>query len=620
MRYVSFVFAGLMAVIGLTFAGLAGAHEVPAVGSRNVAIADPPLPRPDTKPCVVSLLDKQLFGKQGNGARMDSTPHTLHYRPPANCPGPWSKIVLEVHVSVDAGHQYDRTASIWLDGVNLYFGTTEEPSPGVKRSWDVQRDLTDYSSLLRNPGTVEVRINNWLGPVFSSPMHASAKLLFYPANSTFPAPDVPNKIYALNGKGTTPAKLDRGSNLLSRSLTFPRNTTRVYLDLFAEPQAHDEFYYVCLDDKVIERVGRPGSNGSLDRSKTCDGGSFREVMISIDGKPAGLAPVTPWLFTGALDPFLWQPTPGPEALNFVPYRVNLSPFAGLLSDGKPHTVSIKVLDTPHFFSIAAALLVYQDKHAKHTGGAVTRNTLQTADLDPLKSNSLEGYAGHVNGGTFTRANTHYVIEGYVNTSEGRVQSHVETTIDFDNTQKFATASDHRRHISWQHARIDSISRTTGAKTRSLRKIIDYTLDAHTLSHPGQGKNLHRAVQVRQRFQRHILQQQKGLPPYIASMSNTQIGAGKLTFQRGKRKTYTSDNQSSTQNFRFSNSLGNCYRAEVQARSRKVVSATQGQGCIESGKMHWFVHPDGSPDSFGWRGVVKPHDRFYTDEQPGLARH
>lgn len=613
MKHVALAVVGLNAVFALvlsTHPGAARAHDVAAIGSSNVATATPPVPRPDTKPCVVQLLDKQLFGTKGDSARMDSTPHPVTYRPPAACTGPWAKVVLEVHFAVDAGHQYDRTASIWFKGVNLYFGTTQEPSPGIARSWGIARDLTDYSALLRQPGTMQININNWIGPVFSSPMHASARLLFYPANAQFPAPDVPDRVYALNGKGHIPAKLDRGSNRLARTLTFPRNTTRVYMDVFAEPQAHDEFYYVCLDNDVIKRVGQPLSSGSLDRSKTCDGGTFREVLVSIDGQAAGLAPVTPWLYAGALNPFLWQPSPAPESLSFVPYRVNLSPFAGQLSDGQPHTVSLKLIDTPHFFAVAGTLLVYQDPQAEHTGGAVTRNTLQNADLTPAKSNTLTRDANGVDGGTITRASTHYVIEGYVDTHAGRVTSRVETTIDFDNSQHYATDDAHHTdHLSWQHARVDSTSHTRGTDTptRSERKIVDYTLDAHALSHPGEGDNLHRAVQVRQRFQRHIEQRQQGLPPYLSSMSTSHIGAGKLTFQRGKRKTYTSTNQSSTQNHRFSNSLGDCYRVEVQARDRKITGITRGQGCIDARPLHWFVHPDGSPDSFGWRGIVRPTD-------------
>jgi hypothetical protein len=56
---------------------------------------------------------------------------------------------------------------------------------------------------------------------------------------------------------------------------------------------------------------------------------------------------------------------------------------------------------------------------------------------------------------------------------------------------------------------------------------------------------------------------------------------------------------------FWNSLGDCYQAEVRARDSKVTDFTEGQGCL-GGKtsVHWFVHPDGSPDSFGWCSFKK----------------
>src|SRR5690625_4600584 len=122
MKHVSAVLFGLLATTGLAAAAAptnTHALNMAPVGSRNVAAADPVLPRPDTEPCVVQLLTKQLFGRKGDGARMDASPHKVHYSPPEGCKGPWAKVVLEAHFSVGAGHQYDRTASIWLDGVNL---------------------------------------------------------------------------------------------------------------------------------------------------------------------------------------------------------------------------------------------------------------------------------------------------------------------------------------------------------------------------------------------------------------------------------------------------------------------------------------------------------------------
>ena len=55
-------------------------------------------------------------------------------------------------LSAEARRQYDRTATLWLGGVNLYFGTTQEPSATVSPHWHVERDLTDYSALLRQSG------------------------------------------------------------------------------------------------------------------------------------------------------------------------------------------------------------------------------------------------------------------------------------------------------------------------------------------------------------------------------------------------------------------------------------------------------------------------------------
>lgn len=608
--------AGLVAACP---AGAARAGAAPDVGSRNVAVADPTVPRPGTRPCVVPLAVDEPFGEPGNGARMDAAPHPFHYQPPAGCSGAWAKVVLEADFAVDAGEQYDRTASIWLEGVNLYFGTTQEPSPGVAPHWQVQRDLTDYGSVLRTPGEGRILINNWLDAVRASVIHVSARLLFYPASSAYPAQAIPDRVYAMNRPDDLPAKLTRTDDELSRSMVFPRNTTRVYLDVFAQPQAHDEFYYMCLPDAVIRQVGRPPSNGSIDRAEVCGGGSFREVEVSIDGKPAGLAPVAPWIFTGGLDPFLWQPTPGAQALNFMPWRMDLTPFAGALADGKPHTVSVRILDPPDFFSIAAALLVYQDPRIAHTGGAVTRDTLADASIRPAVDSTLAAAANGTTGDVSTRADSHYVIEGYVDTSAGRVQSRVETSIGFGNVQQFAGDGGRgRHHLTRQTAHVDTTSLdTTGAApvARSLRRIVDYTLDVHTFIRTGPGDARQRDVQLLQRFDQHTLQREGGLPFFASDVSNTHVAADRLSYRQGDRRSFTSHDQSSTQTFRFSDSLGDCYDTVIQARDRVVTVATRGQGCLEADALHWFVHPDGSPDGFGWRGAVRLGERSATPKPP-----
>src|SRR5271156_201205 len=80
------------------------------VGSQNVTVADPSVPTPPGTPCVVQLFEGDTFDDYG------TRPFAYD---PSGCPGPWSKVVLQADFAVSAGVQYDRTANIWLSGVNL---------------------------------------------------------------------------------------------------------------------------------------------------------------------------------------------------------------------------------------------------------------------------------------------------------------------------------------------------------------------------------------------------------------------------------------------------------------------------------------------------------------------
>jgi hypothetical protein len=233
--------------------------------------------------------------------------------------------------------------------------------------------------------------------------------------------------------------------------------------------------------------------------------------------------------------------------------------------------------------------------------------LQTADLTPSLADTLTAGARGVDGGVFTRAAQHYVIQGYVATPRGRVPSRVDTRIKFENTQRFRSGEDDRHHVTRQRARVDRTSYSAGPNVppRRLRQTIRYALDVDTLGTGGERKTKQRDVQVRQRFARHIVKRDKGLPPYLSNMSHTLVAAGRLNFERGKRTSYQSHDQSSMQTFQYRNSLGDCYHASVRARDRKVAGDTRGTGCLQTSAVHWFVHPDGSPDSFGWRGIVTP---------------
>ena len=604
---------GLLALLAFILSSTCAlnAQNKPLVGSPNVAIADPRLPAPSTKLCTVQLFPKQDFGPVGENTRMDSVPHTFSYRPPSGCKGPWAKVVLQADFSVDHGHQYDRTASIWLEGVNIYFGTTEEPSPDFGPSWQIERDLTDYSSLLRSPGKGAALINNWVDSRRASMIHASARILFYPADSAHPAPRTPDAVYALNSTNEA-ANLQTGKDQLVRKITFPRNTERIYLDEFAQSQFHDEFWYTCLPDKYIQETMafamRCGYKGAPRRPRACSGGSYREVEVLVDGQPAGLAPIFPWVYTGGIDPYLWRPTPGVETLNFVPYRLDLTPFAGLVSDGGEHSVAVRVLGSNHYFSVGAALLVYREANAGHTEGAVTRNTLIGASLEPTITSSLGPDPSKVNGNVVTRADQSYSIEGYVNTPAGRVSTRVKQSLTFNNNQAFSTVdAQTTRHITEQSGRVSGSSTSTrrGTTGRAFTRSLKYSLTSNVLRRANTGHSRSQTVHLHQVYDKQIEQREAGLAPYTAVVNNVRDAADEVNFNFNAGHAGLSGNrdQTSTQTFAFTDSLGDCYKAELEAKGGKVTSFTEGKSCSAK-PMHWFVHPTGAPDSFGWRKNVK----------------
>jgi hypothetical protein len=59
--------------------------------------------------------------------------------------------------------------------------------------------------------------------------------------------------------------------------------------LISQSQSSDEFWITCVPDGVSDLLF------------SCPVTSFRETQVTIDGQPAGVAPVYPWLFTGAVD-------------------------------------------------------------------------------------------------------------------------------------------------------------------------------------------------------------------------------------------------------------------------------------------------------------------------------
>jgi hypothetical protein len=288
----------------------------------------------------------------------------------------------------------------------------------------VERDVTDLSTLFTSAQSGEADIYNIVNSTYTGIIYANAALEFYHASSANPAPTIPSVVVPFPDAEGGAALLSTTASQLSQTVTLPKNVERVYLDVVSQSQSDDEFWYTCVPNALT---------GPLE---SCGNTPFRETEVSIDGKPAGVAPVSAWIFTGGIDPFLWIPITGVQTLDFKPYRVDLTPFAGLLADGKSHTVALSVFNANSYFLVTANLLVFTDPGASVVTGGLLTDTLSKAP-SPTEWQDLQ-LDSSGNGKAYVKvASTRiFTISGYVNTSHGKVTTTLDQDINFVNYMIF----------------------------------------------------------------------------------------------------------------------------------------------------------------------------------------
>ncbi|MGW0943174.1 peptide-N4-asparagine amidase [Streptomyces sp. NPDC002623] len=396
----------------------ASTPEVPAefgADWHDPVTAAPPVDRPSGKSCEVTVAEAQF---------RDFTPYRGTYTPPDGCGDRWSKVVLRLDGKVK-GRQFDRLGYLHVGGVEIFRTSTPEPSPdGIE--WSVEKDVTRYTDTFRRGQDVEMLIGNVVDDTYTGVLDVKVTLTFYagrtagkPAGKPAGNPEV---TAAANATPTPAAIPDRVLTLgADNTLTTPRNSERILAEVYATGSGGgcEEYWYLSVPD-------------SAPYSCQADDGPYREVQIKVDGQLAGIAAPFPNVWTGGWsNPFLWYVVPGPRAFDVKPIEYDLTPFAGILNDGRPHRIEVSVVGVPEGqsgWSAPVNVLVWQDAHRARVTGKLTR--LEAGEL--------------VNSSTYTPGTEHRVdtegghrlaVAGYVDTSHGRVTTSVTRTL--------ATTSAHR---------------------------------------------------------------------------------------------------------------------------------------------------------------------------------
>jgi hypothetical protein len=545
----------------LAAAGTAGAQVVmapsqPQIGSSNPVTAEPPVPRPHTHPCVVSLFQNLEFA--------DFSPKAFSYTPPAACHGPWAKVVFTADFTVTAGRQFDRTAAFYLGHASLYYGTTAEPRAALSPSWHVERDVTDLTAVFATTQTGEANLGNFVGVsngvTYNGLIYANAALEFYPESHQERAPRTADLVVPVNGGGGDAGTLGTTTAQISQTLSLPRNVERAYLDVIAQSQSSDEFWYFCVPNDQAVNL------------ESCGNTPFRETEVMIDGQPAGVAPVYPWIYTGGIDPFLWEPLPGVQTLDFKPYRVDLTPFAGVLADGNSHVVALSVYNADSYFLATANLLVFTDHGAAQVTGGLLSNTLTTAPTAVVTENIQQS------GSTFTGSITvssdrNFAISGYVHTSHGRVDTTVEQSVRFLNTQDFDVSPTVDGQNARQTTSVDSLVTTRNASgTNTSEQHFSYPLAIdYRLTFNADGSSTQVTSVDQQDHLRTSAGSRESAVDEEARSTDTLLLSPSFSITGNSGAV-------ATHSYRSSDSSGGCYSRTLTAQMQKLTAVQGGGDC------------------------------------------
>jgi len=298
--------------------------------------------------------------------------------------------------------------------------------------------------------------------------------------------------------------------------------------------------------------------------QSCSGTAYRETEVTIDGQPAGVAPVFPWIYTGGIDPFLWFPLPGVQTLNFVPYRVDLTPFAGLLSNGQQHTVSLSVFNVDNYFSATAALLLLLDQNASQVSGAVTYNNLSATPNPSVVENINVDGNGNITGTVSVTSNRKFQITGYVEGSAGKVTTTVAQNIAFTNSQNFnITATDYVQDIT-QNTQIYStttIKDGTGSRVTSLSTRYPLTVDISLM--PTIDGDIAQTTNIHQENHYQTTDTVNGKVAFTNQRNNSVGTTDTLLFDQNFN-LIGNQGQVSSNHYFLNNSLGGCYDLTLNA--------------------------------------------------------
>ena len=269
-----------------------------------------------------------------------------------------------------------------------------------------------------------------------------------------------------------------------------------------------------------------------------------------------------------------------QTLNFIPYRVDLTPFAGILDDGQPHTVGVGVYNAYSYFTVTAQLLVFEDHGRKELTGGLTTDTLTAPN--PTVTDTVNLDSSGLGSGTTTVSNTHnFVIAGYVNTSHGRVDTKVEQQVNFDSAANITSTATEYAQDNVQTSTVNAKTTTQeGPIFTTSETSFSYPISVNLVETVLSNGNITEATTIDQKYQKDETQTLEGFPIFHSSVSNEVKPTDNALFILTPNGYELGQNsgQSSSQNYVYQDSLGRCYSRKLAVANNVLTTVTDGAAC------------------------------------------
>ncbi|ESK96977.1 peptide-n4-(n-acetyl-beta-glucosaminyl)asparagine amidase a [Moniliophthora roreri MCA 2997] len=345
----------------------------------NFQLTQPPVVPQVVKQCTVQVLQRDFAFSYGSS-------EVVQLDPPTDCgpPGSWAAITLNFTVTSN-GTQYDRLGIFTFRNTEIWRTSTPEPTRGDGIIWTYIKDVSQYIPLFAEPGTFILQLDNLiqegLDGVYSTVLHAT----YYASSPAVPPAKKSDLILPISTMANDTGNDASVPPAFSVNIILPRNTVKIYAELFASGNAQEEFWSLNAVNQYFSE---------LPEGTTYPQGPFREVRLLIDGQLAGVAFPYVTVFTGGYAPPLWRPISAYAALDLPTYFLDVTPFVPLLSDGKPHNFSLDVLSAEDDHAInqnwyvSGLLQVVTDHSSKPTTGKMT-----VYEVEPYAKTTSSGTVG-----------------------------------------------------------------------------------------------------------------------------------------------------------------------------------------------------------------------------------